>query len=204
MTGPDHTSSIDTTTAPPPTTVLTVPGLWTSGPDHWQSHWERRDDSFQRVEQDDWESPALSDWIARLSAVLRRIPGPVILAAHSAGCVLAAHWAHQAPTAERAKVIGALLVAPADPEAASFPAGPTGFAPMPMRNISFPTIVVASRNDQFVTFDRAAAFAAAWGSRLHDAGISGHINTASGHGPWPDGYALIEELRSSPRRTGVP
>jgi predicted alpha/beta hydrolase family esterase len=98
---------------------------------------------------------------------------------------------------ERAKVVGALLVAPADPEAASFPTGPIGFAPMPMRNIPFPTIVVASRNDPFVAYDRAAAFAAAWGSRLYDAGMSGHINTASGHGMWPEGYALLEALLTS-------
>jgi predicted alpha/beta hydrolase family esterase len=195
MTGQDHTSSLIKPTTPAPTTVLTLPGLWSSGPEHWQSHWERRDDSFQRVEQTDWESPALSDWVAQLSAVFRRIPGPVVLAAHSAGCALAVQWAHQALPAERAKVIGALLVAPADPEAESFPRGPSGFAPMIMQRIPFPTIVVASRNDQYVTFDRAAAFATAWGSRLHDAGTSGHINTASGHGPWPEGYELLARIR---------
>jgi len=191
-----QTSSSDSTTTPPAARVLTLPGLWSSGPDHWQSQWERRDDSFMRVEQDDWELPMLSDWVARLSAVVHRMNGPVVLAAHSAGCVLAAHWAHHAPTAERAKVMGALLVAPADAEAASFPNGPIGFAPISMRRVPFPTIVVASRNDPYVTFDRAATLATAWGARLQDAGMSGHINTASGHGPWPDGWTLLEQLRT--------
>jgi predicted alpha/beta hydrolase family esterase len=193
---PAHSSSPDSTSTPPVPRVLTLPGLWSSGPDHWQSHWERRDASLMRVEQDDWESPTLSDWVARFSAVLHRTTGPVVLAAHSAGCILAVHWAHQAPTTERAKVIGALLVAPADAEAASFPRGPIGFAPMSTCRVPFPTVVVASRNDPYVTFDRAATLATAWGARLHDAGMIGHINTASGHGPWPDGWMLLEQLRA--------
>ncbi|HEY4307491.1 MAG TPA: alpha/beta hydrolase [Gemmatimonadaceae bacterium] len=179
--------------------VLTLPGLWSSGPEHWQSRWERGDDAFERVEQDEWETPRLSDWVARLDATLRGRSGPVVLAAHSAGCILAADWAQRARLTERAKVIGVLLVAPADSERASFPLGPTGFAPLPMSVIAFPTIVVASKNDPFVTFDRSASFAKAWGSQLHDAGMSGHLNAASGHGPWPEGRALLEHLREGRR-----
>jgi uncharacterized protein len=181
--------------------VLTLPGLWDSGPEHWQSQWERFDRRCRRVVQDDWEAPALADWISRLRSVMRDASEPVILAAHSAGCVLATRWAHDASAAERAAVIGALLVAPADPEASSFPSAASGFAPMLVQRLPFPSIVVASRNDPFVSFNRAAAFAAGWGGRLVDAGWNGHINAASGHGPWPEGYALLEELRFQPRST---
>jgi len=40
-------------------------------------------------------------------------------------------------------------------------------------------------------------FARAWGSRLVDVGPKGHINSASGLGMWPEGFALVEELRAA-------
>jgi uncharacterized protein len=86
-------------------------------------------------------------------------------------------------------------VAPSDPEAKSYPEGPTGFAPMPRNRLGFPSIVVASRNDRYVTLARAREFADAWGSRFVDIGDAGHINTESGLGDWPYGLALLEELR---------
>ena len=65
---------------------------------------------------------------------------------------------------------------------------------MPLAPIPFPTIVVASTDDEFVTADRAARFAEAWGSRLVVIGAAGHINSASGLGDWASGRALLEEL----------
>jgi predicted alpha/beta hydrolase family esterase len=34
----------------------------------------------------------------------------------------------------------------------------------------------------------------AWGSRLVDLGNVGHLNPASGYGPWPRAEAFIREL----------
>jgi SAM-dependent methyltransferase len=99
-----------------------------------------------------------------------------------------------------ARVRGALLVAPSDPDAPSYPVGPTGFAPMPMARLPFPTILVASTDDQYVTPARARAFAEAWGSAFVDAGAGGHLNGASGLGRWHDGYALLERLRATDAR----
>src|SRR4030095_10867595 len=103
--------------------------------------------------------------------------------AHSAGCALVAHWA---VGCSPGRVRGALLVAPSDPEAATFPSGPTGFAPMPLVRLPFPSAVVASSNDPFVTVVRAQTFARAWGSEFVMIGDAGHINTASGLGDWPE------------------
>jgi predicted alpha/beta hydrolase family esterase len=40
--------------------------------------------------------------------------------------------------------------------------------------------------------------AAAWGSGLIEIGSAGHVNAASGHGPWPDGVlrfgAFLKQL----------
>eukprot|EP01035_Chromulina_nebulosa_P068504 gene68504-93870_t len=65
---------------------------------------------------------------------------------------------------------------------------------MPRRPLPFPTTVVASRTDPYVTFERAEAFAADWGSRLVDLGDAGHINILSGHGLWLDGLTHLYAL----------
>jgi predicted alpha/beta hydrolase family esterase len=171
--------------------VLILPGLYNSGPEHWQSRWEAAHPEFQRVMQDDWERPRCADWIARLDAAIRATPDAVLVA-HSSSCALVAHWVASGGSG---RVHAALLVAPSDPDASSYPEGPTGFAPMPLRRMPFPTIVVASADDQYVTLERARTFAQSWGSRLVTIGAAGHINSQSGLGDWPTGYALLEELR---------
>jgi serine hydrolase len=170
--------------------VLILPGLYNSGPEHWQSRWEAAHRSFRRVVQSDWETPRRKDWVARLDEEVRATPDAVLVA-HSSSCALVAHWASTCPAAP---VHGALLVAPSDPEGPAYPKGPTGFAPMPMQRLAFPTIVVASTDDIYVTMDRAQSFAGAWGSRLVNIGSAGHINSQSALGDWPFGLTLLEEL----------
>jgi predicted alpha/beta hydrolase family esterase len=174
-----------------PTPVLILPGLYNSGPDHWQSRWESAHPEFRRVMQDDWERPSCVDWSARLDAAILATPGAVLVA-HSSSCALVAHWVGTGGTG---RVRGALLVAPSDTEAAPYPAGPTGFAPMPLARLPFPSVVVASTDDPYVTIERARTFAGAWGSRLVTVGDAGHINSQSGLGDWPAGFALLQELR---------
>ena len=171
--------------------TLVIPGLHNSDPDHWQSRWEAGDETMERVIQDDWETPHCADWVARLGQALWCAGSDTLLVAHSAGCVLVAHWA---VGCQRGQIRGALLVAPSDPEAPSFPSGATGFGPIPLVRLPFPSTVVASSNDPFVTVARAKTFASAWGSKFVMIGEAGHINTASGIGDWPEGLALLRNL----------
>ena len=172
--------------------VLILPGLYNSGPEHWQSRWESAHPELRRVMQDDWQRPRCADWIARLDDAILATPD-AILVAHSSSCALVAHWAATAGSDRRVR--GALLVAPSDTEAASYPEGPTGFAPMPLRRLPFPSILVASTDDPYVTAEQARMFAEAWGSRFVSVGDAGHINSQSGLGDWPAGFALLQELR---------
>ena len=171
--------------------ILIVPGLYNSGPDHWQSHWERDLPGAERVDQTDWERPALGDWTISLAEAVRQRPG-AILVAHSLGCALVAHLTQI--TSGRG-IGGALMVAPADVNREG-PAGRllTGFSPIPRQRLPFPTLVVASRDDPYVAIERAEAFARGWGARFVDLGRAGHINVASGHGPWTKGRALLADL----------
>jgi serine hydrolase len=170
--------------------VLLLPGFFGSSPDHWQSHWERTVPGCLRVVQRDWETPPLSDWVVTLDGAVAAAGPEVVLVAHSAACALVASWAAATSWA----VHGALLVAPADTEAPSFPTAPAGWQPMPLASLGFPSIVVASSNDEFVSLERARMFATAWGSRLVEIGAAGHINAASGHGPWNQGKAHLATL----------
>jgi predicted alpha/beta hydrolase family esterase len=180
------------------TRTLILPGFHNSDPDHWQSQWEARDGSMERVIQDNWEMPHCAEWIVRLDQALERTGPETLLVAHSAGCALVAHWA---VGCQRGLVRAALLVAPSDPEAPSFPPAPTGFAPMPLRRLPFRSIVVASSNDPYARVSRARGFAMAWGSEFMMIGEAGHINSASGLGDWPEGLALLNALRKTPNNS---
>lgn len=171
-------------------TILLIPGIGNSGLQHWQTIWGRRY-GFARVKQQDWETPACADWVSTLNSYVQQYdPDNLVLVAHSAACAALVHWVQQ----YNVKVKAALLVAPADAEAATFPAGATGFSPVPLIKLPFPSIVVASKNDQFVTLDRAQQFATAWGSDFVNIGDAGHINVASGYGEWDAGLEILERL----------
>ena len=178
--------------AAPAPVVLTLPGWQGSGPAHWQSHWERLH-GCQRVEQHDWWQPRRGDWLARLDEVLVDQPGPVLLAAHSLGCVLVAAWARY--SRHTARVRGALLVAPGDVEQAGLAPALPGWAPIERQRLPFPSRLVASRNDPYCTWGRAAALATDWGCDLVDAGERGHLNADSGLGDWPQGWTLLDPWR---------
>ncbi|MFZ0802779.1 MAG: alpha/beta hydrolase [Terriglobales bacterium] len=82
-----------------------------------------------------------------------------------------------------------------DVEAPTFPPGTTGFSPMPLRKLPFRSVVVASSDDPYATPERAELFARSWESRLIKVADAGHINTPSGHGPWPEGEEWLEQMR---------
>jgi predicted alpha/beta hydrolase family esterase len=173
--------------------VLIIPGLGGSGPGHWQSLWQARLPDARRVEQADWDRPDRAGWIARLDAAVAGAKQPPILVAHSLSCALVACWA----AAHTRPVHSALLVAPADVDLdAHTPPEAHVFRPMPMKRLPFPTIVVASRNDPYVAFDRAITMAKAWDAELIDIGNAGHINTSAGYGQWPDGGRLLQRLQA--------
>ena len=172
--------------------VLILPGLYNSGPDHWQTHWEAENPGFRRVVQAEWERPRCADWVATLNDAITTTPGAVLVA-HSSACALVAHWSRTHPSGA---VHGALLVGPSDPEAPSYPEGPTGFGPMPLQRLPFRSIVVASTDDRFVSLGRAQSFAEAWGSRFVSIPGAGHLNSESQLGSWPTGFKLLQELRA--------
>jgi predicted alpha/beta hydrolase family esterase len=165
--------------------ILIIPGYENSGPDHWQSRWERQLSTARRVEQASWDEPKRSEWVARIVTEVKRAKRPVVLVAHSLGVAAVAHAAAEL---KGSKVRGAFLVGLPDVENPErVPEAVADFGPIPRDPLPFPSVLVASRNDPLCDYDKAEDIAYAWGAAIVDAGESGHLNTASGHGPWPEG-----------------
>jgi predicted alpha/beta hydrolase family esterase len=165
--------------------ILIIPGWSGSGPDHWQSRWESKLKTARRVEQADWHRPARDEWAQRIVEAVRAATRPVVLIAHSCGVSAVAHAAE---LVEPGEVAGAFLVAPASEEAKqALPDMEPAFAEHRRAPLPFPATVIASATDPHCSQEEARALAEAWGADFVDAGDSGHLNSESGHGPWPDG-----------------
>jgi uncharacterized protein len=174
-----------------PSNVLILPGWQSSGPGHWQTLWEQRH-GYLRVEQHDWMKPLRGDWLARLEEMILSRDEPAVLVAHSLGCILAAAWSAHSRNTHRVK--GALLVAPGDAERPEIREQLRGWSPIELKALAFRSVLVASRNDPYCTFERARLFAQAWGSQWIDYGECGHINADSGLASWPEGHVLLQDL----------
>ena len=133
---------------------IIVPGWRDSGPGHWQSLWAERLDDAVRVRQDDWITPSRQAWVASIARTILLQTEPVVIVAHSLGCIATTHL----PADAAARIQGALLVAPADPERRSIL---SDFAPVPARKLPYRSVMVASSNDPYCPVRLAGAYARA-------------------------------------------
>ena len=171
--------------------LLILPGLGGGTPDHWYSRWEEKLQSARRIAPADPDAPDRRQWTDALTRAVAEAKRPVVLIAHSLGTVLAVQAA--AETALPG-VAGAFLVGVPDLERDDMPEATRAFAPLPRDPLPFPSLVVASRTDPWCAYERAEDFAASWGAHLVDAGDAGHLNSESGHGPWPEGLTRFAML----------
>lgn len=182
-------------------TVLVVPGLR----DHVDAHWQTLLATELALQGRPVRSvPAMGrvglGLDRKLEAIERAaqdIAGPIVVVAHSGGCVMLVHWARRT----KRPVHAALLATPPDfdkPMPAGYPTlaalEAAGWLPVPRAPLPFPSIVAASRNDPLARFERVAELAQGWGSTLVDLGEVGHLNPASGFGPWSRAHEFITTL----------
>lgn len=177
--------------------ILTVPGLGNSGPGHWQSQWEQDLPDCERIDLGLWDDPHRNTWVNKINLAVHRSDRPVVLVAHSLGCLAVAWWAEFEKPAD-GKVLGALLVAPPDVEVRPIDRRLTRFAPFPHGELPFPSILVASRNDPYMGIGQARHLARTWGSNFVDAGETGHLNAESELGEWTFGKLLLNQLLPKP------
>jgi predicted alpha/beta hydrolase family esterase len=69
------------------TNYFIVPGLGNSGPEHWQTYFEKSGDNFKRIIQQEWDAPHCEDWIETINKTISsHDPSTIILIVHSLGC----------------------------------------------------------------------------------------------------------------------
>ncbi len=184
-------------------TVLIVPGLRDESPDHWQTIlglWLANDGyKVETVPPIGKSNNSCHQRVDGLDEAIQRIAGPTVLVAHSGGCITVAHWA--ARGADTQRVVAALLAVPPDfdrPLPAGYPSMEVlqahAWLPVPKRALPFPSTALASTNDPLASLDAVTELAAQWGSKVHLLGAVGHLNPASGFGPWPLGRSLVIEV----------
>jgi predicted alpha/beta hydrolase family esterase len=167
-----------------------LPGFGDSGPEHWQSLWERTLPFARRVDFGDWNRPSRDRWTSRLDAAVTSCREPPVLVAHSLGVIAVVWWAavYDAP------VRAALLVAAPDMTRTDLPAEVLAFGAPPLVRLRFDAVLASSSNDPYCELRRSQTLAKAWGARFVDLGPAGHVNADSGHGPWPMGERLLTEM----------
>jgi predicted alpha/beta hydrolase family esterase len=159
--------------------ILLIAGLKDSGPDHWQTRWERKYANTRKVDLGMWDDPHRNTWVNKLNLAIHRADRPVLLVAHSLGCLTVAWWAEYEQPSPNSGVIGALLVAPPDVDRPGLDPRLARFGACPRAELPFPSLVVASQDDPYCSQRTAIALAQDWGSGFADAGAVGHINAAS-------------------------
>lgn len=182
---------------------LIIPG-WNGSPaEHWQSHWQRVLPNSIRVEQGDWQYPQKTHWVEQLHQVIAEDSRPAVLIAHSLGCITVAHWAAHAPKHLINRVLGAILVAPADVERLNCPEPLRNFAPIPSAKLPFPSQLLGSDNDSAASPQRALQLAHDWGSEASILRGVGHINVSSGHSRWEQGFSHLYRLQRQLEQGGL-
>jgi len=180
-------------------TVLIVPGLRDHVEAHWQTLLAAQLPKVRTVPPMGREDLDCRQRVQAIEAAMAAIDGPVVLVAHSGGCVMVAHWAHTSAHVHR--VVGALLATPPDfdqampegyPTLAALQAG--GWLPVPRKPLPFRSLVATSDNDPLATRERVLALAKDWLSETVHLGAVGHLNPASGYGEWPMAIGLVERV----------
>lgn len=180
-------------------TVLIIPGLRDHVEAHWQSLLAASLPEARTVPPLGREDLDCARKVQAIESAVASIAGPVLIVAHSGGCIMVALWARA--SAQVGRVHAALLATPPDFERPMPEGYPTlaaleegGWMPVPRTRLPFPSLVAISDNDPLGEPSRVQALAEDWGSQILRLGSVGHLNPASGYGPWPQAQDLIEQL----------
>ena len=173
-------------------TYLIIHGWQASGPGHWQTWLADRlraaNETVLYPLLPNPDTPVLKEWIEALHFHVSQMTGEKIVVCHSLGAVT---WFHYATTDPAMPVDRLLLVAPPCPPALARIPELQGFAPVPLdagalaRSARHCRMVCSSR-DEYCQESAALAYAGPLnieGEILPSQ--AGHINIASGFGPWP-------------------
>jgi predicted alpha/beta hydrolase family esterase len=170
---------------------LTLPGLFGSNKHHWQSRWEKKF-GFQRVEQQNWQSPHFDSWSDTLINHLdeNQPDNGSILIAHSLGC----HLVIKSFPVIATLVKGVLLVAPPDLQSGYIKQELSSFATTFIRDLNVPGYLIYSENDPYASTTYSIHLGTNLGLQPISVGYRGHINSDSQLDNWREGLHYLDSL----------
>ena len=193
------------------TSYLLLHGLGGSGSEHWQT-WlcQQLIERGHRVYYprfSDQDAPSREIWLRELDELMSSIPQDeeLIVLTHSLGCILWLHYAADHPVRHVRQTV---MVCP--PSADTGLEEISNFFPL-AQNIQLSaaakdTVIIMSSSDEFCSPEQALVYQQLEVTVLLLPNM-GHINTASGHGPWPlildialTGTIPLQQLMTSPAR----
>ncbi|MNC15214.1 putative hydrolase YdeN [compost metagenome] len=168
---------------------LILYGLGGSGPDHWQSWLARglsaRGETVHYPSLPNPDHPDKNQWLDSLAQSIGAIPADeeLTVVAHSLACIL---WFHHAAQGVQRKAERVFLVAP--PSVHTKLDEVASFFPVPDRleevqHAAAQTLLIQSSTDPYCTLEDSLVY-----QRMGVPSLTlpdmGHINIASGYGPW--------------------
>ena len=186
----------DNQTATTTANVLILHGWGGNKPAHWQEHlYAALTDAGATVRYPKFPEPTAPQpgpWLARLADEMKNEDdAPLTVVCHSLGAIT---WMHYATTVTTRVADRVLLVAPpyVIPEIppTDAPPGAGAFFPPPMDAGAIAlaareTVIVASDNDDYATFEQTKAYADRLEIPIHLLPGAGHISPYWGYGAWP-------------------
>ncbi len=169
-----------------------VAGYGNSELEHWQRLWFENTKNAHWVEQKDWTAPNRDMWIEELEKTLLHVKPPILIVAHSIGCQTVVEWVKK--HYKNQNIIGALLVAPPDTTAKTFPKEIKGYENTPLNKLPFTSTCMLSSDDPYSSIEKAEFLANKWGSKVVHVGDKGHINLVSNLGYWEEGREVLKGL----------
>lgn len=177
--------------------VLLLHGWGGNKPTHWQEHLYNalvaQGVKTNYPKMPDPTSPRLAAWLTRLHEEVKAIPsgGKLTVLGHSLGAIIWIHYATAVtgPIADRVLLVAPPYVMPGIPPTDA-PPGVEGFFPPPMnaeaiRLAARETVIVASDNDDYATFEQTKTYADRLNIPIHLLAGAGHISPYWGYGEWP-------------------
>jgi predicted alpha/beta hydrolase family esterase len=170
--------------------TFTIPGLYGSGIQHWQTRWEDLY-GYTRINQNNWDDPVYEQWHENLMQALRTCKSEsVVLIAHSLGCHLVAKSYHRIKQWTR----GIFFVAPPDLKSEALNKDLSSFKSE--LNVGFECMawLIYSEDDPFASVPYSKSLGDTLRMKNITMGKKGHINSDSNIGDWDEGCLLFNRM----------
>jgi predicted alpha/beta hydrolase family esterase len=170
--------------------IFTIPGLYGSGKQHWQTRWEDLY-GYTRINQNEWNDPLYDQWHENLFKVLRTNGSEsVVLIAHSLGC----HLVAKSYPIIKKWTRGIFFVAPPNLDSEALRKDLSSFKSAKSEGFECVAWLIYSEDDPFASVPYSKSMGDTLRMKTFTVGKRGHINSDSNIGNWDEGSLLFNQM----------